>query len=184
MKLLTLVLVAALACASPVEKREADAEPSFLHGYPGYGYGYPTYYRGYGYPNTYGLHYGHDLHKRSVDEDEAEPSYVTPIHSHQSHSFVGHDYSSPYHYGYLHKRSADPEVVPSYHSTIYNPYGRPYNHGYPYHPIHKRSADPEIVPSYQSTTYNPYERPYNHGYPYHPIHKRSADPEAEAEPSY
>ncbi|XP_047488975.1 shematrin-like protein 1 [Penaeus chinensis] len=138
MKFLAVVLLAALACASPVEKRKADADPSFP--IYGHGYGYPAYYRGYGYPSSYGIR----LHKRSADpepEADAEPSY---LYSHHRPYSVGHSYVRPYTYGHSHalyKRSAEPEAEASVvyphtysynHATPYAPYGYPYSYGYGY----------------------------------------------------
>ncbi|XP_037805038.1 shematrin-like protein 1 [Penaeus monodon] len=137
MKFLVVMFLAAFACASPVEKREADADPSFP--IYGQGYGYPAYYRGYGYPYNYGLR-----HKRSADpepEADADPSY---LYNHYRPYSVGHSYVRPYTYGHshvLHKRSAEPEAEASVvypHTSFYThaapfvPYGYPYTYGYGY----------------------------------------------------
>ncbi|XP_069973893.1 uncharacterized protein [Penaeus vannamei] len=140
MQFLAVVLLAALACASPVEKREADADPSL----PFYGqtYGYPSYYRGYGYPYSY----SHALHKRSADpEPDADPSL---LYNHYRPYSAGYGYVRPYTYGYpyshahaLHKRSAEPEADASVvhphtysytHAAPVVSYGYPYTYGYGY----------------------------------------------------
>merc|ERR1712142_1376571 len=200
MKYLAVVLLAALACASPLEKREAEAEPGY--GYPSYsrGYGYPSY----GYPYRYGYgsyykpvsysHVHHSVHKRSADpEPEA---MADPEPEALADAEPGYGYSRGYGY-------------PSYSRA----YGYPYRYGYAsyykpsyphvHHSVHKRSADlePEALadpePGYgysRGYGYPSYSRAY--GYPYrygyasyykpsyphvhHSVHKRSADPEAEA----
>ncbi|KAK3864476.1 hypothetical protein Pcinc_029842 [Petrolisthes cinctipes] len=162
MKLLVLVLLAVAACASDVEKREA--EPGYKHS--GYRYHYT--------PRYYSHHYG----KRSAEpepepepEAEADPGYVT--YYRPSHSY------NPKHYG---KRSADPEPEAD---PGYVTYSRP---SYSYRPKHygKRSADPEpeADPGYVSRYHPSYS--YRPSYSYHPKHygKRSADPEPEASHGY
>nr|XP_045590287.1 uncharacterized protein LOC123752275 isoform X3 [Procambarus clarkii] len=84
MKLLVFVILAAAACASEIEKR--DAEPSYVTS--NYGSAYPAY-----------IHHYHNG-KRSA-EPEPEPSY--PIYSSGLRFGYGHHY---------YKRSAEPEPEP------------------------------------------------------------------------
>ncbi|XP_069161354.1 uncharacterized protein [Procambarus clarkii] len=124
MKLLVFVILAAAACASEIEKR--DAEPSYVTS--NYGSAYPAYSHRYhngkrsaepepepSYPiYSSGLRHGYDRHyyKRSA-EPEPEPSY--PLYYAPPHGYRRHFY----------KRSADPE--PSY--SVFSNYGyRPLNY--------------------------------------------------------
>ncbi|XP_045619860.2 adhesive plaque matrix protein-like [Procambarus clarkii] len=150
MKLLVFVILAAAACASVIEKR--DAEPSY--GTSNYGSAYPPYSHRY--------HNG----KRSA-EPEPEPS--SPIYSYDSRLGYGRNYnkrsaepkpepsypvyyaSRPVYIRHFYKRSAEPEPEPSY-PVYYAP-----RHGYGPH-FYKRSADPE--PSYSVLSYYGY-RPLN-----------------------
>ncbi|XP_047488399.1 uncharacterized protein LOC125038840 [Penaeus chinensis] len=141
MKYLAVLLLAALAGASPVEKREADADPSVpIYGHPGYGYSRPIFYRGYGYQSPYGRSYRHDLHKRAADpEAEANPSYIPPAHALYRPSSVGPKYAHPYRPVHpVHKRSADPEPESSHPFPIYSPYHSYHSttYGYPHIPVH------------------------------------------------
>ncbi|XP_045586558.1 uncharacterized protein [Procambarus clarkii] len=138
MKLLVFVILAAAACASEIEKR--DAEPSYVTS--NYGSAYPAYIHRYhngkrsAEPEpepsyqiySSGLRNGYDHHyyKRSA-EPEPEPTY--PVYYAPSHSYGRHFY----------KRSAEPEPEPSY-PVFYAPRDSYGPHFY------KRSADPE--PSY------------------------------------
>ncbi|XP_068245134.1 uncharacterized protein [Palaemon carinicauda] len=131
MKFLAIVLLAASACATEIEKR--DAEPSVVsygHHRPsyGYGYGHPYDHLGY-YPLGYG--YVHPHHKRSADpepEAEASLSYAHP-HGHP-HPHVYHPHG--HHYG---KRSADPQPDFAYSYPRPSYYYDPtyYGYGYGYH---------------------------------------------------
>ncbi|XP_063602886.1 uncharacterized protein LOC134778883 [Penaeus indicus] len=176
MKYLVFVLLVAAACASEVEKREAEPSRALSYGYGVHHHAYPrTYYHPY-----------HRFHKRSAEpEADAEPSYLG---YYRPYSYSYHN--TPYvHHHY--KRSAEPEAEaePSYGSSNYY---RPYSYGYqPHHYIpsvhhhHKRSADPvaEADASYGYRSYHPvYYHSYQHTPYTHSHYKRSAEPEAD--PSY
>ncbi|XP_064110558.1 uncharacterized histidine-rich protein DDB_G0274557-like [Macrobrachium nipponense] len=109
MQFLVLALLVAFACASEIEKREA--EPSYG------GYGHLSYH----HRPSYGHGYSHHYHKRSVDP---EPGHFYGYHP------VSYGYSHHYH-----KRSADPEpkAEPSYgrgHYYAYHPATHTYSHHY------------------------------------------------------
>ncbi|XP_037804898.1 histidine-rich glycoprotein-like [Penaeus monodon] len=148
MKCLVFVFLVAAACASEVEKREA--EPSTGYPFPPYGSHHSPHYHAGRY---------HPLHKRSAEpEAEAKPSNLYyPSYS------TNYRYSYPSYHHY--KRSAEPSYGPinfHHHSST------PYQHIYtPYvNHTHKRSAEP-------STTYHHYNHHYT-PYVHHP-HKRSAE---------
>ncbi|XP_042856316.1 DNA-directed RNA polymerase II subunit RPB1-like isoform X3 [Penaeus japonicus] len=159
-----IVLLAAAACASQIEKREA--EPSVA---------YHSVYRTPAYPlSSYGPSFPTHYHKRSAD---AEPSthygYRTFVHTPPVYGGYGHSVHT------LHKRSADAEPSRVYSHGTHFPvtYG-----GYYGQRLYKRSAEPEAEASYLSyPSYSPYSpvTPYYR----HTLYKRSAQPEAEAEPS-
>ncbi|XP_042856320.1 uncharacterized protein LOC122242947 isoform X2 [Penaeus japonicus] len=164
MKYLAIVLLAAAACASQIEKREA--EPSVA---------YHSVYRTPAFPlSSYGPSFPTHYHKRSAD---AEPSthygYRTFVHTLPVYGGYGHSVHT------LHKRSADAEPSRVYSHGTHFPvtYG-----GYYGQRLYKRSAEPEAEASYLSyPSYFPYS-PVTPHYR-HSLYKRSAQPEAEAEAS-
>ncbi|XP_042856317.1 uncharacterized protein LOC122242946 isoform X1 [Penaeus japonicus] len=159
-----IVLLAAAACASQIEKREA--EPSVA---------YHSVYRTPAFPlSSYGPSFPIHYHKRSAD---AEPStgygYRTFVHTPPVYGGYGHSVHT------LHKRSADAEPSRVYSHGTYFPvtYG-----GYYGQRLYKRSAEPEAEASHLSyPSYFPYS-PVTPHYR-HSLYKRSAQPEAEAEAS-
>ncbi|XP_037804904.1 histidine-rich glycoprotein-like [Penaeus monodon] len=183
MKYLVFVFLVAAACASEVEKREA--EPSTGYPFPPYGSHHSPHYHAGRY---------HPLHKRSAEpEAEAKPSNLYyPNYFHQTtvtathHTITTRDLlkpssvpinfhhhsSTPYQHIYTpyvnhtHKRSAEPSTT--YHH--YNHHYTPYVH----HP-HKRSAEPSTIYYPYYTTYSPYV--------HHP-HKRSAEAKPTYHPAY
>merc|ERR1712142_575532 len=172
MKLAVLLSLAVFACASSVEKRDADPEPGYGHhpvyhvaAYhsPPHPYKYvPKYTPKYTpkYP-VYGYGYGiHHHHKRSADpepEPSADPE-PEPSRFYGKPSYYGHRYVSPVYpsYGY--------HPAPAYKS--YSPYSIP---SYNPHHHHKRSAEPEPEPSKTYGLYSPYHKHYPayHPAPYH-----------------
>ncbi|XP_037804591.1 histidine-rich glycoprotein-like [Penaeus monodon] len=149
MKYLVFVVLVAAACASEVEKREA--EPSR------------------GYSNGYGLHhrtYYHPYHKRSAEaEAEAEPTYGS------SNYYRPHPYIPPVYRH--HKRSADPvaEAEASYGYRSYHPV---HYHSYQYTPYthshYKRSAEPEADPDFLYGHHHPSHSGVHYGYGYRAHH--------------
>merc|ERR1712106_585865 len=145
MKLVVLLSLAVFACASSMEKRDADPEPGYGHrpvSYVAPSYHHPSphsykYVAKYTpkYP-VYGYGYGiHHHHKRSADpepeasadpEPEASSAYGKPSY-YGHHGYVSPVYPS---YGY--------HPAPAYKS--YSPYP---TYGYRSHHHHKRSADPQ-----------------------------------------
>ncbi|XP_071528613.1 uncharacterized protein [Panulirus ornatus] len=130
MKFLVIVFLAAAACASPTEKREA--EPSEVV-YPYVSYESSNYYRNkrsaepeasdvyYSPYDSYGQSYYY-RQKRSA-EPEASDVYYNPYDS----------YGQSYYY--RNKRSAEPKASDVY----YNPYD---SYGQSYYYRNKRSAEP------------------------------------------
>merc|ERR1712142_1366192 len=113
MKYLVFVILAAAACASEIEKREAD--PS--HGYSSYrpvhhaprytSGGYHHYHKRSAEPEAEAE--AHNIHKRSAEaEAEAEPS--RPSYGYRSYAPVSYVPSYGYGYHNIHKRSAEAEA--------------------------------------------------------------------------
>ncbi|XP_069161345.1 uncharacterized protein [Procambarus clarkii] len=180
MKLLVLVILAAAACASEIEKR--DAEPSYVTS--NYGSAYPAYSHRYhngkrsaepepepSYPiYSSGLRHGYDRHyyKRSA-EPEPEPSY--PLYYAPRHGYRRHFYKRGFVIlvaatcaSEIEKRDAEPSYVTSNYGSAYHAYFHSFHNG-------KRSAEPE--PSYPVYSYG-----QRHGYGRH-FYMRSAEPEPE-----
>merc|ERR1712198_699641 len=161
MKLAVVLSLAVFACASSVEKRDADPEP-------GYGYHHvPSYHHKVYHAPSY--HYKPSYHPKAY-HPKPHP-YKYPVHSYAIH-----------HHG---KRSADPEPESEAASNLVKRDADP-EPGYGHHPVY-HAPSYHYKPSYHPKAYHPKPHPYKypvHSYAIHHHGKRSADPEPEPEASY
>merc|ERR1711887_52896 len=132
MKIIAIVLLAAVAFAEPEAKPKADVDPYLLYG--GYGLGH----LGYAGHLGYGGYYGHGLGYYGKREAEAEPKAdADPYllyggYRHLGYGGYGGYYGHGLGYGYYGKREAEPKADADPYLLYGGYYGHGGHYGYPY----------------------------------------------------